>query len=105
MSERKVVTCDECGSERRGANQWFSILGSPSAPRLFKYHEADYEAEKAENPDFRLDYCGQRCLVTAIQRWQDIGTVVEPVALPRPRPVWNPTSGPQLGERLTRLAS
>jgi endogenous inhibitor of DNA gyrase (YacG/DUF329 family) len=82
MSQKHIVTCDECGAERKEANHWFSLLSSPTSPRLSTFDDADRSSE----PSFRLDYCGQRCYITAIQRWLDTGTVIDSHTT-RPSPI------------------
>ncbi len=78
MSKRTIVTCDECGSERKQSNHWFSITGSAIMPRLSTFDEAD---EMADSP-FRLDCCGQRCVMRAIQRWFDKGSALDTPSSP-----------------------
>jgi hypothetical protein len=81
MSKRTIVTCDECGTERKESNHWFSLSASATMPKLSTFDEAD---QIPESP-FRLDCCGQRCVMTAIQRWFDKGTALDDPSMPNSR--------------------
>jgi len=81
MSKRTVVTCDECGTERKESNHWFSLSAAVTMPKLSTFDEAD---QMLESP-FRLDCCGQRCVMSAIQRWFDKGTALDTPSAPGSR--------------------
>ncbi len=99
MSKRTIVTCDECGSERKQTNHWFSITGSAIMPKLSTFDEAD---EMPESP-FRLDCCGQRCVMTVIQRWFDQGTALDFPSIPHPRGIRKSIASLHSAEAAPRL--
>jgi endogenous inhibitor of DNA gyrase (YacG/DUF329 family) len=99
MSKRTIVTCDECGTERKASNHWFSLSASATMPRLSTFDEAD---QMADSP-FRLDCCGQRCVMTAIQRWFDQGSALDIPSIPHPRGIRKSVASSHSAEPAPRL--
>jgi len=100
MSKRTIVTCDECGAVRKESNHWFSLTASATMPKLSTFDEAD---QLPESP-FRLDCCGQRCVMKAIQRWFDKGTALDAPSVPGWRSIRKPASTAQPADATPRLA-
>lgn len=73
MSEKNVIVCDFCPTQKRETNNWYRVAlvagDNHASVRLVISHEPIGRFDK--------DACGEKCVGTAVSRFLDHGTLEE----------------------------